>query len=153
MNIILEYLSNDPTKSLNPGLSAQVVTASQKIKEAKVVGDLTNRELSQNPAVPGLPSPPTSNLITKLFPLLGTEKHVTPTSTTGVKMVYKYVCMSVLITLTMLYTIEEESPRTVSLKEELETKRYQLELEIDRFKRENTAIGKPRLEKEVSGIT
>ena len=147
-------MSNDPTKSLNPGLSAQVVTASQKIKEAKVVGDLTNRELSQNPAVPSLPSPPTSNLITKLFPLLGTEKHLTPTSTTGVKkgiQVCLYVCL--LIIIAMLYTIEEESPRTVSLKEELETKRYQLELEIDRFKRENTAIGKPRLEKEVSGIT
>ena len=42
----------------------------------------------------------------------------------------------------------EESPKTVSLKEELETKRCQLELEIDRFKRENAAIGKLRLERE-----
>ena len=34
------------------------------------------------------------------------------------------------------------------MKEELETKRCQLELEIDRFKRENAAISKLRLERE-----
>ena len=34
------------------------------------------------------------------------------------------------------------------MKEELETKRCQLEIEIDRFKRENAAISKVRLERE-----
>ena len=42
----------------------------------------------------------------------------------------------------------EESPKTISLKEELETKRCQLEIEIDRFKREHAAINKLRLERE-----
>ena len=42
----------------------------------------------------------------------------------------------------------EESPKTISLKEELETKRCQLEIEIDRFKREHAAISKLRLERE-----
>ena len=47
-----------------------------------------------------------------------------------------------------VWCFTEESPKTISLKEELETKRCQLEIEIDRFKRENAAIGKLRLERE-----
>ena len=52
-----------------------------------------------------------------------------------------------------VWCFAEESPKTISLKEELETKRCQLEIEIDRFKRENAAISKLRLEREeVSNI-
>lgn len=167
-NSNIKSLINEPMKSSE--IPDQVVViASQEVQETKVVAHPTSIDLPHKPAVavPSLPSPPTSNLVKKLFPLLDTGKHITATSAASVKQgmcirvctsvcthVCYCVCIHVLPCLHVYWCVLrylgpiEESPKTVSLKEELETKRYQLEIEIDRFKRENAAINKLRLERE-----
>lgn len=95
------------TKSLKPEIPAQVVvTASQEVQETKNVAHPTTTELSQKAIVsvpaPSLPSPPTSNLVKRLFCNLDPEKHVTATSTSSVikgvsvcLFAYLSVCLSV----------------------------------------------------------
>ncbi|XP_065891295.1 centromere protein J-like isoform X2 [Dysidea avara] len=117
---------DQPINPLNSLIQDQVIGQDQiesTSNEAHVISHPV--ELLQQNVVPSLP---TSNLIKKLFPALGSEKYVAPIPSVNRE--------------------KEESPRTVSLKEELETKRCQLEIEIDRLKRENAAIGKLRLERE-----
>ena len=90
----MQPLLNEPVKLLKQNMPAKV-TAGQEVQEAKVViARPTAAELSQKPTIvlPSLPSPPTSNLVKKLFPLLDTEKHVTAISTSNVK---KGVCICV----------------------------------------------------------
>ena len=89
-NSNVQSVLNEPMKSLEPEMPAQVmVTAGQEAPETKVtVAHPTAVELSQKAttvSIPSLPSPPTSNLVKKLFPLLNSEKQVGTASTSSAK--------------------------------------------------------------------
>ena len=102
-NSNVQSVLNGPVKSLIPEIPVQVVvTAGEEVPEAKVVtAHPTAVELSQKitaVSVTSLPSPPTSNLVKKLFPLLNSEKHVTAASTNSLKKgvrvyVHVYTCV------------------------------------------------------------
>jgi len=88
----MQPVLKEPMKLLKSEMPAKV-TSSQEVQEARViVARPTAVELSQRATalLPSLPSPPTSNLVKKLFPLLDTEKQVTAISTSNVK---KGVCI------------------------------------------------------------
>ena len=96
---IQQSVLNEPVKSLEPEMPAQVVvTAEQEVPETKVVvAHPTTVELSQKVAtvsVPSLPSPPTSNLVKKLFPLLNSERQAGAASSSAKKGVCDmHVCL------------------------------------------------------------